>query len=267
MSLSRYSSKIKEFVKSMPFFCLTYRRKAHLYCVGAAKSGTHSIAALFEDGFRSVHEPENQQVIDLIMSYKAGKIGDKSVCRFLIRRDRRLCLDVDSSQLNIFFIDKLVKLFPKSKFIFTIRNPYDWLDSFINHQLSRNCSASWKKWRDWRFRPDKYSFSEKESVLKQKGLYTLDGYLSYWAYHNLKVIETVPDDRLLVIKTDEISQSVGKIAAFAKIAESDLNSERSFVYKAKGKFYILNEIDKEYLEYKIKQHCGFLLEKFFPGIL
>ncbi len=259
----RYLKKAKQALTETSLHCLMHRRKVHLYCTGTAKSGTHSIAALFEDKYRSAHEPESRQVIDMIMNYTAEKINDKSLSKFLLKRDRRLCLDVDSSQLNIFFINKLVDLFPGAKFIFTIRHPYDWLDSFINHQLSRSCSEYWKKWRDWRFRPDKYSFSEKESVLKEKGLYFLDGYLSYWAYHNKKVIETVPEDRLLVVKTNEITQSLKNIAAFAEIPESDLNGERSYVYKAKGKFNVPDQIEKEYLDRKIRQHCGFLMEKFF----
>jgi hypothetical protein len=241
-------------------------RKAHIYCTGTAKSGTHSIEALFGSQLRSAHEPESEKVIDIILDIATGRVDDAELGRYLLKRDRRLWLDIDSSQLNFFLLSKLVELFPDAKFILTIRDPYSWLDSFVNHQLARKASDKWFKLRDLRFRPDIYIHQQQELILKEKGLYTLDGYLSYWRYHNLSVIDTVPKDRLFIVRTDKITEQAEEVAVFASISRSNLRIDKSHVFKAMAKFGLLDKIDQEYLECKVKEHCGNLMAQFFPEI-
>jgi hypothetical protein len=163
-------------------------------------------------------------------------------------------------------LSKLVSLFPDAKFILTIRDPYSWLDSFINHQLARGCSDKWLKLRNYRFRPDKYTHQQGEFILKEKGLYTLDGYLSYWAHHNRTVIDTVPADRLLIVRTDKITERAEEIAAFVGMSSRNLRKEKSHAFRAKEKFGLLDQIDQAYLEHKVKEHCGDLVVRFFPEI-
>ena len=130
-------------------------RKTHIYGVGTAKSGTHSIAAMFDDRLHTAHEAESEELIDIILAATDGHVGDVKLDRYLLERDRRLRLDIDSSQLNVYVLGRLVVLFPSAKFILTIRNPYSWLDSFINHQLALGASERWMRLRDYRFRPDR----------------------------------------------------------------------------------------------------------------
>ncbi len=264
--LHHATKKLKSALRSSLPFRLIFPRKAHLYCVGTAKSGTNSINAIFRDQLRSAHEPESDKVIDIILDRAAGRIDDDELRSYVHKRNRRLWLDVDSSQLNFFLLDKLVEAFSDAKFILTIRNPYAWLDSFVNHQLARGNSDKWTKLRDFRFRPDIYTHSQAEIVLKEKQLYTLDGYLSYWAHHNHTVIDTVPSDRLLIIRTDKISDCVEQIARFAGVPISKLRQENSHANKARAKFQLLDTINQEYLEDKVKEHCGDLMAQFFPEI-
>lgn len=243
-------------------------RKTHLYGVGTGKSGTHSIAQIFGSPFRSGHEVGTPMLMEKILDLASGRINDDKLRNYVLKRDRRLWLDVDSSYLNFFIVDKLVELFSDAKFILTIRNPYTWLDSFINQILSRPQTSDQKliQLRDFRFRPDLYTHSQEELILKEKGLYTIDGYLSYWAHHNRTVINTVPKDRLLIVRTDKIGESLDEIATFAGISRSNLKQEKSHSFKAKAKFHLLDGIDREYLEYKVKEHCGDLMAQFFPEI-
>jgi hypothetical protein len=259
-------NKLKRALRSSLLFHQKPPRKAHLYGVGTAKSGTSSIATIFGDQLKSAHEPESDRTIDLILSRAAAHIDEDAFCRYVHKRDRRLWLDVDSSQLNVFLLDILVEGFSDAKFILTIRNPYAWLDSFINHQLARGGSEKWIKFRDFRFRPDIYTHSQAEKILEEKQLYTLDGYLSYWAYHNQTVIHTVPRNRLLIVRTDKLSDYVEEIGRFAGLPISMLNQERSHANKAKKKFRLLDRLNQEYLESKVKKHCGELMAQFFPEI-
>lgn len=263
--LHRIKNRIKRTLGVTFLFRLLRPRKTHIYVTGTAKSGTHSIEAMFGNTLRSDHEAESDKVIDIVLA-AAGQVDGSEFDRYLLKRDRRLWLDIDSSQLNFFLISRLVKLFPDAKFILTIRNPYSWLDSFINHQLARGGSEKWIKLRDLRFRPDIYTHQQGEMILKENGLYTLDGYLSYWGYHNRTIIDTVPEDRLLIVRTDKISEHVEEIASFAGILSSNLSKEKSHAFKAKAKFGLLDQVDQEYLECKVKEHCGDLIALFFPEI-
>ncbi|NBB85245.1 MAG: hypothetical protein GVY12_03350 [Bacteroidetes bacterium] len=249
-----------------PLFPILTPRRTQTYCVGAAKTGTSSIAAAFADRLRSRHEADDREIIGLIFQFRSGNIGNDDVKAYLRRRDRRLRLEIDSSQLNYFFLRQLVEVFPDAKFILTIRNPYAWVDSFINHQLGRGVSKEWKRLRDLRFQPERFDHPPEEEALAKKGLYTLDGYFSYWARHNEHVLETVPDSRLLVLRTTEITERANEIAAFAGVEPSAANQKRSHANKARSKFGVLAKVDQEYLAEKVETYCGDLMKQYFPEI-
>ncbi len=102
--------------------------------------------------------------------------------------------------------------------------------------------------------------------MKEHGLYTLDGYLLYWADHNATVLQEIPSHRLLVIRTDEITKRTSEIAAFAGVALSKTSPEKSHSFKAAAKYNILSQIPPEYLEEKVSVHCRKLMDQFFPAI-
>lgn len=243
-----------------------WKRKARLYCVGTAKSGTHSIDAMFGDAVRSSHERESEEVIQKIFDISTGLAADADVFSYIEERDKRLCLDVDSSQLNFFLLDYLLQKFPDALFLLTIRDCYSWLDSFINHTLRFNAPEYWLKLRDYRFQASTLTHPPEERALKEKGLYTLDGYLSYWAKHNGKVISATPEDRLMIVKTAEITAKAYEIAAFAGLPENSVRIEKTHSFKASEQFHVLREIPEAYLEEKIRRYCAPLMARFYPEI-
>jgi hypothetical protein len=245
---------------------LTYRRKARLYCVGAAKTGTHSIASMFDGTVRSAHEAEIDELIKKLLDHSEDRLSEVDLRCFIRRRDRQLCLDVDSSQLNFFILDHLLREFPDSLFLLTVRDCYSWLNSFINDSLRRNVSESWIKLREYRFRARACSHPLEEHALEARGLYTLDGYLSYWASHNNKVLSTVPEDRLMIVKTNEITRRAHDIADFSGLPRGSIRVEHSHSFKNPEKFQVLREIQEAHLEEKVRQFCGPLMGRFFPEI-
>lgn len=240
-------------------------RRFHAFCVGALKSGTHSMAGLFSH-YRAAHEPEYPLLIDTALEARAGRLNRRAQVAFVKQRDFRLWLELDSSALNIFFLDILVREFPRARFILTIRDCYSWLDSIINHHLTWTPDAHWRKNRDLAFRPDTFSHPPQERLLAEKGLYTLDGYLAYWAGHNQRVLATVPRERLLIVKTQQITGSVEPIATFLGVPPDSLNPAQSHLFKADQKFHILPQLDPAYLEHKVATHCRALMEAYFPQI-
>jgi hypothetical protein len=249
--------------QTLPVVGRLFPRRFHLFCIGTAKSGTHSVASIFQSNFRSRHEPYSEKAIHSILKYENGSITQSDLARFVITREKLLHLEVNSSQLNFFFLDILIKHFPQAKFIFTIREPYSWLSSYINHQLGRKqVSNNWQAFRDLRFKNNLYTFSLEEEVLKENNLYPIDSYLSYWAEHNRKVINTVPTERLLILQTNQISNQLDKIAHFVNIHPNLLQKRAAHSYKAVKKFNILDKIDSQFLAEKISHHSQHL-EKYF----
>lgn len=261
---------IRQRITSLADACFPWHllaeRKAHLYCVGTAKSGTSSIGTLFEDRLRSRHEPEPEQTTEIILKREEGAVTDRQLRRYLLNRDRRLWLEIDSSQRNFFFLDELVDLFPGARFILTLRDPYSWLDSFLNHQLGRDAPHKWPLLRDLRFQQDQSVHPPEESALSKRGLYTLDEYLSYWTRHNETVLDTVPEDRLLVVRTHEITERAPDIAAFAGLSTEAVNRQRFHANKAQHRFQLLKEIEVAHLFRKVQTHCASLLKDYFPDL-
>lgn len=245
---------------------LSYKRKTRLYCVGAAKTGTHSIDTMFDDNVKSQHEADDDEVIDKILQITSGDISNVDLREYILQRDKRICLDVDSSQLNFFFLDQLLDEFPDARFLLTIRDCYSWLNSFIDDSLRRQPSGNWIKLREYRFRSDYFTHPVEERALQERGLYTLDGYLSYWAIHNHKVLATIPDDRLLIVRTNDISKRAHDIADFAGLPRDTVRTQHTHAFKNPEKFHVLNEILRDYLEAKVREHCAPLMNKFFPEI-
>src|SRR4051812_19368550 len=166
---------LRPYYRNTPLWYATHPRRFQAYCVGTAKSGTHSIAALLERRYRVCHEAEDDQMIDVVFAAAEGRMSDADVTRWLVKRDKRLWLEMDASQLNYFFVRQLATAFPDSKYILTIRDCYSFVDSFINHQLARPAPEHWRKLRDFRFKPEHYPPGEHERPLADRGLYSLDG--------------------------------------------------------------------------------------------
>ena len=160
----------------------------------------------------------------------------------------------------------MTSLFSHAKFILTIRDPYSWLESFFNHQLGRQVSDRWSRLRELRFRHAVFEEHPKEeALLKRRGLYTLDGYLSYWRAHNEKVLSTVPRDRLLVVRTDDLSQRLTEIAQFIGLKDCAADIERAHANQAPTKYHFSRNSTPTTSAAQCAW-CEPLLQRFFPEL-
>jgi hypothetical protein len=81
----------------------------------------------------------------------------------------------------------------------------------------------------------------------------------------LLLLATVPEERLLVVKTKEINQSIPKIETFLGIMPGTLPNNVHEKIRRK-KFNIISQIDKDFLEEKANVHCKELMDKYFPKV-
>jgi len=80
--------------------------------------------------------------------------------------------------------------------------------------------------------------------------------LSYWANHYRTVLDDIPEDRRLLVRTKNLSGVAGQIASFVGVETSSLCTEDSHSHRTTEKHEVLDEIDESYLQEKVDFHCG-----------
>jgi hypothetical protein len=242
-------------------------RRTQLYCVSLAKSGTHSICSMFSPNVAARHEPQATKVIEMFFDWHERRIHDAELRNWIRTRDRELALEVDSSWFNGLILDFLASEFPRARFLLTIRDCYSWANSEFRRVLHRPSQESIRvKLREFLYARTSAPHSPEEQVLKETGLYPLAGYLARWTAHNEKVLATIPSERLLVVRTDQIRPRAFEVAEFAGLQRHTVRLDRTHEYRNPVQRQIITEIDPDFLEQKIKQHCRPLMRRFFPEI-
>lgn len=236
---------------------MTERRR--LYGVGTGKTGTHSVAAVFERDHRAAHEAGAKDLMEVLFAVAEGRASRSDVRDHILERDARLNLEMDASLVNGEVVAELVDLFPGSRYVLTVREPHAWLDSMANHSLAHQTPTHWVRWREMRFRADELTHPPEEATWAARGLYTLDGYLGSWARHNRMVLDAVPPDDLFIVRTEDLADRLDDLAAFCGVSPDSLDHDRVHSFPAAGRFDALADLDPDHLEDRIAHHCGPLL--------
>jgi hypothetical protein len=250
-------SKIKVLMSKYPLLSLVIRslvqrRHFQIYCTGAAKTGTHSIGNIFSLNFRAQHEPMYTEFADILEKRRSDKIDDGELFDYFRKRDWKLWLECESSHPLAWFSDILCKLFKNAKFILTIRDCYSWLDSIINQSLNYTPKNQGMKIRNFLF---DNAFGHKKTVLQNSVLFSVDGYLSYWADLNSFVLDSIPSKKLLIVPTQHISQNIDSFANFVGVPVCYLDKMRAYSHTAIKKHEVLEDIDKSLIAEKIESIC------------
>ena len=253
------TTRIGGLVKRSPLWEWLRPRRFQVYCVGAPKTGTTSIARLFSRDYRAEHEPGASALVDAISAVADGAMSADELGRFLRRRDRDFRWELESSHLIAAFAGELVELFPAAKFILTVRDVRSWLDSLINHQINVRARPNYPRY--WRALSDLYHlrpgqrFQPTERELAAAGLYPLDGYLSFWREHHERILRAVPEHRLLLVRTADITARAADIARFVGAPPTTLDTAASHANVAPVKHGVVARIDQAFLEARIRHHC------------
>jgi hypothetical protein len=202
-------------------------------------------------------------LVDLLVAVAEGRTGEDDLRRYLRTRERRLRLEVNCAGLNGLVVDQLVEVVPTARFVLTLRDPYDWLASMIDHSLRGDPAPGYLRLRHLRYQGDRLHPREEES-LADNGLFTLDGYLHSWAERNERALTVVPADRLLVVRTDRLGERLGDIAAFAGVPLESLDATRTHEYAAPERSGLLDQLDPAYVRQRVEHHGRALMERFFP---
>lgn len=239
-------------------------RRFRLYGVGLSKSGTHSLAGVFAREYRSAHEPDAKAQVELTCDLLEGKARPRDVRRYLRDREDRLRLEVNAAGWNGLIVDQYLALGRDTRFVLTVRDPRAWLDSLLNHLKVGKAPPHFQRLRRLVFDTGR-PIPPEEAVLAEHGFYSLDGYLGSWARRHQQVLDSVPPERLLIIRTEEIGERLGDLARFVGVPAETLDPGESHGFKARARFGLLDQIDQDHLAERIETLSGPVLARLFPG--
>ena len=235
------------------------------FCVGQAKSGTASIAGLLSARYRVDHEPERAATLDLILRQARGELSDTAVRERLRERDARLDLEYDVAWANQFLISPLLAVFPAARFIVLFRDCYTWLQSITDHLTLRDVPGDVREFMRWWFKPDQYPHSAGDRVLRDRGLFSVSAYLHAWNRHVDSCIGSIPAERRLVLRTDELGASHQRLAGFLGIPVSFLDAAQGHRNRGKPMEPIESVVAPGYIDEMVHSICGANMARYFPS--
>jgi hypothetical protein len=233
--------------------------------MGAAKTGTHSLARMFEKAVGAKHEPGAEDLMRLIVARQRDEMSRKAFRRAVADVVAQQNLIFNVSQINGFIAGLLIDLYPNAKFVLTVRDCESWLRSLINHFLTRPLrpQSAWKAFRDIRFDTVE-SVKPIEQPLADRASYSLEGYLSYWLMHNRRVIRKIPAEQLFVVATDSLPREGRAISEFLGIDPASVTIERAHEYTGKYIESPLDTIDGAYVREQFQSYTNRLIESANP---
>jgi len=247
-------------------------RAIQVFGVGMPRSGTVSLNDVFKHRYRAAHEPESRFLTNQIVAYHEGRVSREQLLGCLRRRDRRLGLELDSSYLNGEIAAELAEAFPQARFVLTLRDCVSWVESMTSFFMNKPefMSAAQKPHvlahMALQFGVPPYTYAAEESVLQAHGLHPLSAYLKYWHAHNSLVIESLPAERLLVVRTRELGQCAARLERFLDLPQGSLQ-QATHSNAAPARHSLVAQIDQDYLRQQVHLHCGALMQQFFPEVL
>ena len=224
------------------------------------------MAGLFYANFRSAHEPERTELLRMILLEAKGSVQRDEFVDYIYQRDERLGLEFDSSWVNYFIIGHLMHAFPDAKFILLVRDCYTWVESIVNHMLTREIPTDVREFMDWWFEPQKYPHRNEELPLKENGLFSLECYLTAWRSHVTKVSGIVPPDRLLIIRTHEIRDTLDSVTEFLRVPREGLDDAKCHLNKGTREKQITSLVDRRFLEDVVAETCNEMMCRHFPEV-
>jgi hypothetical protein len=107
-------------------------------------------------------------------------------------------------------------------------------------------------------------YRQEEIKLREYNLYPVRSYFRYWSDHISLVLNTVPEDNLLVVRTRDLSSELETIAKFLDIPVASLDKAVSHSHKRAQKALDIYElVDPDYLHDQAELHCGAIMKRFY----
>jgi len=223
-------------------------RQFQAYAIGGPKTGTTSLASLFASRFHSAHEAAASELQEMVIRDDSRLQTAAGRDAYVRDRDRRVLLEMDSSNLHLHYLDSLPRSFPAAKFVVLIREPLTWLRSRIDHLQPERESDVQRRYRRKILLPLPALDDELERPLRDINYPSLNTFVADWLYVHATPFRHVPRDRRLILETEKISQSLPQLASFLDIPVATLLTSKDHANKTRTRLGILERLPGHYLD-------------------
>ena len=243
------------------------------FCIGLPKTGTTSMARIFKR-YRSGHEVWFAETVTHVMNYRKGGLAPEAFRRFILRRIRENALFMDSASFNHLYLELLTKELPGAKFILTFREFEAWVNSYLHMLLMwRQRLPAKKPIPRWQIDYGLFQFGTFDpndfislEVLKRKLGAILDRFFAYWMASHRHMMRWVDPNRTLMIRTDQISESIDAIAEFLNIDTSSLSGNESHANRRRKPLMLTEFLEPSRLRRYRDTIRDSDISSFYPGI-
>ena len=197
-------------------------RRFHLVCVGLPRSGVVSLFTLFS-GFRAGNEYAETETIRTLVEHHKGALGRDALRAYLARRDRESALEMDAASFLHLAGDALAVLSDETRFVLPVRAPESWFESYLAElvRVYNRLRARGKAPTAWQRDYGEMlmgGFDWEEIATPEARRACLPDvarrFLTHWAQATGKMLDTLPPERTLVIRTQDLGPMRDRLAAF-----------------------------------------------------
>jgi Sulfotransferase domain len=216
--------------------------------------------------YRASHEIDRLRMHALAAGVLTGEldVGGARVRAELRRRSVRFHLEVDVAGHMAVFAGTHAGMYADAKFVLLMRDCFSWLNSVVDQRLRSIRELRNNAYFHAKFVRYGYEFSSAEAVLRDAELVPVAAYLRAWAETSRRVLEEVPPERLLVVRTEDLDHSVEALARFAGVPESTVQPVHA--NRNPSPTGLLSEVPASFVIERAREHCAPLMERFWgPG--
>ena len=197
-------------------------RRFHLVCVGLPRSGVVSLFTLFRD-FRAANEYAVSETIRALVDHHKGALSHDALRAYMARRDRESALEMDAASFLHLAGDLLAAMSDETRFVLPVRAPEAWCESYLGelvrvHDRLRARGKAPPAWqRDYgAMLVDRFDWEEIATPeARRAGLPDVARrFLAHWARATGKMLDTLPPERTLVLRTQDLGPMRDRLAAF-----------------------------------------------------
>ena len=211
--------------------------------------------------YRAAHEIDRERSRALVLKVWSGELDAHSVRvrAALRRRSVRYHLEVDVAGHMSALAGTHAAMYADARVVLLIRDCFSWLNSAVDMRIrSLNTESSYFHAKYLRYGN---RFANEEAVLQEAGLIPIGSWLRGWVDANQRVLDEVPPDQLLVVRTEELDSSVEVLARFAGVPASTLRPVHA--NRNPSPTGLLGEVPAQFVIERAQEWCAPIMERFW----
>lgn len=253
-----------------------------VFVVSTGRAGSTTIAEIFKDvgQIEFFHEPKHQLIRLSTEKLHGTKKPDRIAqeLEYLFTQGSYCTAEIhgESDQKYSNLISELAVILPKAKFIWVIRNPYDFISSAVGRgwfdDSEFGCDGkgdqynqsvySWSKFS--KYRPNGSLADKRISESEWRDMSIFERNCWYWSFWNQLIeqqLESVQQERQFFLRIEDLGTRIGDLCSFLGVQTPELvkNGRHNVATYKKFDSSKWSENDRE----KFLKWCTVLTEKYY----